>query len=61
MAKICIDKWGPLYQSVVAPLESGRDKHSPSLAAFRKYAHALGYRIDLRLIKEKGNSEASGQ
>ncbi len=39
-------------QSAVARLESGRGKHSPSLATLRKYAHALGYRIDLRLVKE---------
>jgi len=44
-------------QSAVARLESGRGKHSPSLATLRKYARALGYRVDLRLVKEKGNSE----
>jgi transcriptional regulator with XRE-family HTH domain len=41
-------------QSVVARLESGHGKHSPSLATLRKYAQALGYRLDLRLIKETG-------
>ena len=40
-------------QSAVARLESGRGKHSPSLATLRKYARALGYRVDLRLVKEK--------
>ncbi len=39
-------------QSAVARLESGRGKHSPSLSTLRKYAHALGFRIDLRLVKE---------
>jgi len=43
-------------QSAVARLESGRGKHSPSLATLRKYARALGYRVDLRLVKEKGNA-----
>jgi transcriptional regulator with XRE-family HTH domain len=42
-------------QSAVARLESDRGKHSPSLATLRKYANALGYRIDLRLVKEKEN------
>lgn len=48
-------------QSAVARLESGRGKHSPSLATLRKYARALGYRIDLRLVKEKENAKARGQ
>ncbi|NTV56694.1 MAG: helix-turn-helix transcriptional regulator [Deltaproteobacteria bacterium] len=48
-------------QSAVARLESGRGKHSPSLATLRKYARALGYRVDLRLIKEKENTEARGR
>jgi transcriptional regulator with XRE-family HTH domain len=45
-------------QSAVARLESGRGKHSPSLATLRKYANALGYRIDLRLVKQKENPKA---
>jgi len=48
-------------QSAVARLESGRGKHSPSLATLRKYARALGYRVDLRLIKEIENTEARGR
>ena len=43
-------------QSAVARLESGRGKHSPSLGTLRKYARALGYRVDLRLVKEKGKA-----
>jgi transcriptional regulator with XRE-family HTH domain len=39
-------------QSAIARLESGRGKHSPSLATLQKYAQALGCRIELRLIKE---------
>jgi transcriptional regulator with XRE-family HTH domain len=45
-------------QSAVARLESGRGKHSPSLATLRRYARALGYRVDLRLIKERENTKA---
>jgi transcriptional regulator with XRE-family HTH domain len=48
-------------QSAVARLESGSGKHSPSLATLRKYARALGYRVDLRLIREKENAEARGR
>ena len=39
-------------QSAVARLESGRGKHSPSLATLQKYANALGCRLELRLVKE---------
>ena len=39
-------------QSAVARLESGRGKHSPSLATLQKYAHALGCRLELRLVTE---------
>jgi transcriptional regulator with XRE-family HTH domain len=48
-------------QSAVARLESGRGKHSPSLATLRKYARALGYRVDLRLVKVKENAKAQGR
>jgi transcriptional regulator with XRE-family HTH domain len=39
-------------QSAVARLESGRGKHSPSLTTLQKYAHALGCRLELRLVKD---------
>jgi transcriptional regulator with XRE-family HTH domain len=39
-------------QSVIARLESGGGKHSPSLATLQKYARALGCRLELRLINE---------
>jgi transcriptional regulator with XRE-family HTH domain len=48
-------------QSVVARLESGHGKHSPSLATLRKYAQALGCRLDLRLIKETGKAKAQSR
>jgi transcriptional regulator with XRE-family HTH domain len=38
-------------QSAVARLESGKGKHSPSLATLRKYAQALGCKLELRLTK----------
>lgn len=46
-------------QSAIARLESGRGKQSPSLSTLRKYARALGCRLELRLVKEKdsGRSE----
>ena len=48
-------------QSAVARLESGRGKHSPSLATLRKYAHALGCRIDLRLVREAESTKTQGR
>ncbi len=48
-------------QSAVARLESGRGKYSPSLSTLRKYAHALGYRIDLKLIKKDENQKRQGR
>jgi transcriptional regulator with XRE-family HTH domain len=48
-------------QSVVARLESGHGKHSPSLATLRKYAQALGCRLDLRLIKETGKAKTQSR
>ncbi|MBA4391840.1 MAG: transcriptional regulator [Syntrophus sp. (in: bacteria)] len=48
-------------QSVIARLESGHGKHSPSLATLRKYAHALGCRIDLRLVKEPKSTKTRGR
>ncbi len=41
-------------QSAVARLESAIGKHSPSIATLRRYASALGYRLQVRLVKEKG-------
>ena len=48
-------------QSAVARMESGRGRHSPSLSTLRKYARALGYRVDLRLVKERENTKAQGR
>lgn len=40
-------------QSAVARLESAAAKHSPSIATLQKYARALGYRVEVRLIKDR--------
>lgn len=39
-------------QSAVARLESPAGKHSPSIATLQRYASAIGYRLQVRLVKE---------
>ena len=41
-------------QSAVARLETGLGKHSPSIETLKRYASALGYRLQVRLVKEEG-------
>jgi transcriptional regulator with XRE-family HTH domain len=48
-------------QSAVARLESGRGKHSPSIATLQKYAHALGCRLELRLVYEMASRKVEGR
>lgn len=48
-------------QSAVARLESGRGKHSPSIATLQKYAHALGCRLELRLVNETAPRKAESR
>lgn len=48
-------------QSAVARLESGRGKHSPSIATLQKYAHALGCRLELRLVNELASRKVQGR
>lgn len=38
-------------QSAIARLESAESSHSPSVATLQRYASALGYKLQLRLIK----------
>ena len=45
-------------QSAIARLESGAQRHSPSIATLQRYAKALGYSVELRLVKKAG---AEGQ
>ena len=40
-------------QSAIARLESAQPKHSPSIATLQKYAKALGYTVQLKLVKER--------
>jgi transcriptional regulator with XRE-family HTH domain len=46
-------------QSAIARLESGARKHSPSIATLQKYAKALGYRVEVKFVKERGLTRAS--
>jgi len=41
-------------QSAVARMETAIGKHSPSIATLKRYASALGYRLQLRLVKQHG-------
>lgn len=41
-------------QSTVARLETAMGKHSPSIGTLKRYATALGYRLQVRLVKEQG-------
>ena len=43
-------------QSAVARMESGRGKHSPSLATLSKYAEALGCRLEVKLVRKRGKA-----
>ena len=38
-------------QSAIARLESTESKHSPSIATLQRYADALGYKLEIRLVK----------
>lgn len=40
-------------QSAIARLESAEPKHSPSIATLQKYARALGYTVQVKLVKER--------
>lgn len=46
-------------QSAVARMESSIGKHSPSLATLKRYANALGYRLQVRLVKQRGRTGRS--
>ena len=40
-------------QSAIARLESGTAKHSPTIATLQRYASALGYRVEVRFVKQR--------
>ena len=44
-------------QSAVARMESGRGKHSPSLATLSRYAEALGCRLEIRLVRKRASGK----
>jgi transcriptional regulator with XRE-family HTH domain len=44
-------------QSAVARLESAESVHSPSVATLQRYASALGYKLQLRLVKARASSD----
>jgi transcriptional regulator with XRE-family HTH domain len=46
-------------QSAVARMESGKGKHSPSLATLTKYAQALGCRLEVRLVRNTRSAKNS--
>lgn len=46
-------------QSAVARLESEIGKHSPSIATLQRYASALGYKLQVCLVKEEGRTTRS--
>ena len=45
-------------QSAIARLESGEGKHSPSVATLQRYARALGYRLEIKLVKSRSNGHS---
>ena len=46
-------------QSAVARMETAIGKHSPSIATLTRYASALGYRLQVRLVKDQGRTARS--
>ena len=46
-------------QSAIARLESGTPKHSPSIVTLQRYARAMGYRVEVKLVKERGPTARS--
>lgn len=48
-------------QSAVARMESPTGKHSPSIATLKRYATALGYRLQVRLVKEERKAYRAGR
>ncbi len=48
-------------QSAVARLESADSKHSPSIATLQRYASALGYKLQVRLVKGRGLATRSAR
>ena len=45
-------------QSAVARMESGKGRHSPSVATLAKYAEALGCRLEIKLVRNARGTAA---
>ncbi|MDQ3261910.1 MAG: helix-turn-helix domain-containing protein [Pseudomonadota bacterium] len=43
-------------QSAIARLESPSSNHSPSVVTLQKYARALGYRVEIKLVPDTGSA-----
>jgi transcriptional regulator with XRE-family HTH domain len=43
-------------QSAIARLESPSSSHSPSVGTLQKYARALGYRVEIKLVPDTGST-----
>jgi len=48
-------------QSAVARMESGRGKHSPSLATLSRYAQALGCKLEVKLVRDRKARNLTGR
>lgn len=48
-------------QSAIARLESGAGKHSPSIATLQRYARALGFRLEIKLVRARRNAHSRAQ
>ena len=46
-------------QSAIARLESSGSAHSPSIATLQRYASAIGYKLEVRLVKEQRQTTRS--
>jgi transcriptional regulator with XRE-family HTH domain len=47
-------------QSAVARLESATRLHPPSIATLQRYARALGYRLEVKLVKDGRSGRRPG-
>lgn len=45
-------------QSAVARMESGKGKHSPSLATLSRYAEALECKLEIRLVRKASTASS---
>lgn len=43
-------------QSAIARLESGTQKHSPSILTLQRYARAMGHRVEIKFVKDRAQA-----